>query len=167
MRQKVTKDKVLASIIRLINEYREDCVEPYASLGRLHIGPRTLNWMFSWLRAEYDDAKMTAPTEDEISKLVQGDTIETLADIAMKHVEEGAEHDDGEPDPHAEGAVTKTVAFHFTEEESENGTVNSSMEPKEMTREEFLKVCGEFYDNRGTHIDDFPLMAVKIFDKAN
>lgn len=165
MKQKVTKDKVLESIIKLINEYREDCVEPDASLGRLHIGPTMLNWMFDWLHAEYKDAKMTVPTEDEIAKLVQGDTIETLADIAMKHVEEGAEYDDGEPDPHAEGAVMKTVAFHFTEEKSENGTVSSSREPKEMTREEFLKVCGEFYDNRGTHIDDFPLMVVKIFDK--
>lgn len=163
MKQKVTRDKVLNSIIKLIDEYRSDCVEEDASLGRLHIGLQTVEWMYDWLAEEYSGAKMTRPSKEELKELLNGDTIGKLADLAMKHVEEGAEYDDGEPDPKAEGTTMKTVAFHFTEEQSEGETVGSNMPPKEMTREEFLKVCGEFYDNRGTHINDFPLMYVKIW----
>lgn len=163
MKQKVTRDKVLNSIIKFIDEYLSDCVDEDASLGRLNIGLQTVEWMYDWLAEEYSGAKMTRPSKEELKELLNGDTIGKLADIAMKHVEEGVEYDDGEPDPKSEGTTMKTVAFHFTEEQSEGGTVSSDMPPKEMTREEFLKVCSEFYDNRGTHINDFPLMYVKIW----
>lgn len=162
MKQKVTREKVLKSIISLIVEHRSECVEEDAQLGRLHIGLQTVEWMYDWLAEEYKDAKMTKPSKDELKELLQGDTIGKLADIAMKHVEDGAEYDDGEEDQENSGNVRKTVSFVFQNQDKGGGCVSSISEPSAMTRDEFIKKCGEFYDARGTHVNDFELMFVKV-----
>lgn len=55
--------------------------------------------------------------------------------------------------------VTKTVTLVWANPESGD---TARLAPKEMTREEFLQECGEFYDNRGTHCDDFEVMQARI-----
>ena len=156
MKEKLTREMVVRSIIGLINEHREGCVSEDAQLGRIHITYSTVSWMYGWLKAEYDWAGMKMPTEDEIQALHQGDTIGKLADIAMRHCRANAERE--VEDPH-EGKLTKTVEISMA---SPDDGIASHRDPAAMTREEFLKACGEFYDNRGTHCDDFEVMQAKI-----
>ena len=156
MKEKLTREMVVRSIIRLINEHREGCVGEDAQLGRIHIGCSTVSWMYDWLKEEYDWAGMTMPSDDEIKALWQGDTVGKLADIAMSHCNADAEHE--VEDPH-EGKSTKTVEISMS---SPKDGIGAHSDPVAMTREEFLKACGEFYDNRGTHCDDFEVMQVRI-----
>ena len=156
MKEKLTREMVVRSIIGLINEHREGCVSEDAQLGRIHIGCSTVSWMYDWLKEEYDWAGMKMPTEDEIKSLRQKDTVGKLADIAMRHCNVDAEREVG--DPH-EGKVTKTVEISMA---SPKDGIGAHRNPVDMTREEFLEACGEFYDNRGTHCDDFEVMQVKI-----
>lgn len=147
---------VVSSIIRLINEHREGCVGEDTQLGRIHIGCSTVSWMYDWLKDEYDWAGMKIPPEDEIKSLRQGDTVGKLAEIAMRHCNADAERE--VEDPH-EGKLTKTVEISMASPED---GIGAHRDPVAMTREEFLKACGEFYDNCGTHCDDFEVMQVKI-----
>ena len=156
MKEKLTREMVVRSIIGLINEHREGCVSEDAKLGRIHIGCSTVSWMYDWLKEEYDWAEMKMPTEDEILALRQEDTIGKLADIAMSHCKADAERE--VEDPH-EGKSTKTVEISMA---SPDDGIGSHRDPVAMTREEFLEACGEFYDNRGTHCDDFEVMQVRI-----
>lgn len=156
MKEKLTREMVVSSIIRLINEHREGCVGEDAQLGRIHIGCSTVSWMYDWLKEEYDWAGMKIPTEAEIKSLRQGDTVGKLAEIAMRHCNADAERE--VEDPH-EGKLTKTVEISMA---SPKDGIGAHRDPVAMTREEFLKACGEFYDNRGTHCDDFEVMQVKI-----
>ena len=156
MKEKITREMVVRSIIGLINEHREECVSEDAQLGRINIGYNTISWMYDWLKEEYAWAGMTMPSDDEIKALLQGDTIGKLADLAMKHCNAEAEHEI--EDPHA-GKVTKTVEIAMS---NPSDRVCSHSDPEEMTREEFLKACGEFYDNCGTHCDDYEVLQVKI-----
>ena len=156
MKEKITREMVVKSIIGLINEHREECVSEDAQLGRIHIGYNTISWMYDWLKEEYGWAGMTMPSDDEIKALLQGDTIGKLADIAMQHCNAEAEHEiEG---PHS-GKPTKIVEISMA---SPDDGVGSCRDAVAMTREEFLKACGEFYDNRGTHCNDYELMQVKI-----
>ena len=156
MKERITREMVVSSIIRLINEHREGCVGEDAQLGRIHIGCSTVSWMYDWLKEEYDWAEMKMPTEDEIRSLRKGDTVGKLADIAMRHCNADAERE--VDDPH-DGKLTKTVEISMA---SPDDGIGSHCDPVAMTREEFLKVCGEFYDNRGTHCGDFEVMQVRI-----
>ena len=156
MKEKITREMVVKSIIGRINEHREECVSEDARLGRIHIGYNTISWMYGWLKEEYGWAGMTMPSDDEIKALLQGDTIGKLADIAMQHCNAEAEHEI--EDPHA-GKATKIVEILMA---SPDDGVGSSRDAVAMTREEFLEACGEFYDNRGTHCNDFEMMQVKI-----
>ena len=159
MKKKVTRDDVLKSIIKLINEYREACVEEDAYLGKLHIGSSMLVWLFDWLKEEYSIVNMTMPEEIELTKLSTGDTIGTLADIAMKHIpEEGVYEIQSEElgDDQTED-VKKSVLIKMY-----SGELQSFFGPKNLTKEEFLKMCGEFFDARGSHLDDYEFMAVRI-----
>lgn len=155
-KEKLTRAMVVDSIIKLINEHREECVSENAQLGRIHLGLNTVSWMYDWLKEEYGWAGMTMPTEEEIKALLQGDTIGKLADIAMQHCNADAEHE--VEDPH-EGKVLKTVEIAMS---NPSDRVCSRSDPEEMTREEFLEACGEFYDNRGTHCDDYEVLQVKV-----
>ena len=156
MKEKITREMVVRSIIGLINEHREGCVSEDSQLGRIHIGRSTVSWMYDWLKEEYEWAGMTMPSDDEIKALRQGDTVGKLADIAMSHCKADAEREI--EDPH-EGKLTKTVEISMASPED---GIGAHRDPVAMTRDEFLKACGEFYDNRGTHCDDFEVMQVKI-----
>lgn len=156
MKEKITREMVVKSIIGLINEHRKECVSEDAQLGRIHIGYNTISWMYDWLKEEYSWAGMTMPSDDEIKALLQGDTIGKLADLAMQHCNAEAEREI--EDPHA-GKATKTVEISMA---SHDDGIGSYRDAVAMTREEFLKACGEFYDNRGTHCNDFEMMRVKI-----
>ena len=57
------------------------------------------------------------------------------------------------------GKATKIVEISMA---SPDDGIGSHRDAVAMTRKEFLKACGEFYDNRGTHCDDFEVMQVKI-----
>ena len=155
VKKKVTRDDVLKSIIKLINEYREDAVGEDASLGRLHIGPSMLIWIFDWLKEEYKMVGMTMPEESEVTHLLQRDTIGTLADIAMKHIPEYREYEiEEESKP---GEEVKSVSIKMS-----SGDCQSFLGPENLTKEEFLKLCGEFFDARGTHVNDYEFMTVRI-----
>lgn len=156
MKEKITREMVVRSIIGRINEHREECVSEDAQLGRIHIGYNTISWMYDWLKEEYGWAGMTMPSDDEIKALLQGDTIGKLADLAMQHCNAEAEHEID--DPHA-GKVTKTVEIAMS---NPSESMCSYRDPEEMTRDAFLKACGEFYDNRGTHCDDYEVLQVRI-----
>lgn len=156
MKEKITREMVVKSIIGLINVHREECVSEDAQLGRIHIGYNTISWMYDWLKEEYSWAGMTMPSDDEIKALLQGDTIGKLADLAMQHCNAKAEHEI--EDPHA-GKATKPVEISMA---SPGEGIESRRDAVAMTREEFLKVCEEFYDNRGTHCNDYELLQVKI-----
>ena len=156
MKEKITREMVVKSIIGLINEHREECVSEDARLGRIHIGYNTISWMYDWLKEEYSWAGMEMPSDDEIKALRQGDTVGKLADIAMQHCNAEAEHEI--EDPHA-GKATKIVEISMT---SPDYIVRSYRDAVAMTREEFLEACGDFYDNRGTHCNDFEMLQVKI-----
>ena len=159
MKKKVTRDDVLKSIIKLINEYREDCVEEDAYLGKLHIGPSMLVWLFDWLKEEYRMVKMTMPEESELSQLLKGDTIGKLADIAMNHIPGEGEYEIQREDlgecPRED--VKKSVSIKMS-----SGECQSFFGPKNLTKEEFLKMCGEYFDARGSHLDDYEFMSVRI-----
>ena len=156
MTEKITRDKIVKAIIRRINEYREDLVTEDARLGVIGAGPGMVSWVYDWLREEYDWAGMTMPDADEIKRLLKGDTVGRLADIAMAHCRKDAEREVKDQNG---GAETKNVEVYMCNE-SEN--VGSLMRPKEMTRDEFLAVCGKFYDNRGTHFNDFERLSVRM-----
>ena len=156
MKVKITREMVVKSIIGLINVHREECVSEDAQLGRIHIGYNTISWMYDWLKAEYSWAEMTMPSDDEIKALLQGDTVGKLADIAMQHCNAEAEREI--EDPHA-GKATKIVEISMA---CPADGLESHRDAVAMTREEFLKACGEFYDNRGTHCNDFEVMQVKV-----
>ena len=157
MKKKVTRDDVLKSIIKLINEYREDCVEEGAYLGKLHIGTSMLVWLFDWLKEEYRMVKMTMPEECELTHLLQRDTIGTLADIAMKHIPGGGEYDVEDGRVEKMESKRKIVAFIKS-----NKDVESYSNPELLTKEEFLKKCEDFFDARGTNVDDFEFMSIQI-----
>ncbi len=142
MKKEVTRDDVLKSIIKLINEYREDCVEEDAYLGKLHIGPSMLVWLFDWLKEEYRMVKMTMPEECELTHLLQRDTIGTLADIAMKHIPGGGEYDVQEEGRKQDDSVRKQVMIQM----SSDDIGGSLFGPKNLTKEEFLKHCGDYFD---------------------
>ena len=163
MTKKVTRDKVLASIIKLINEYREDAVEEDASLGRLHIGVQTLMWMYGWLCEEYSKVNMERPSEEEIRELVQGDTIGKLADIAMSHIKGDGEYE-VEEEPASPDEKVWNVAIHQVAKENSSDGVNALRGPEKMTKSEFMKLCEEFWDNRGTHCDDFEVMSIRLLE---
>ena len=40
--------------------------------------------------------------------------------------------------------------------------VNALRGPEEMTKAEFMKQCEEFWDNRGSHCDDFEIMNIRL-----
>ena len=157
MKKKVTRDDVLKSIIKLINEYREDCVEEDAYLGKLHIGPSMLVWLFDWLKEEYRMVEMTMPEECELTHLLQRDTIGTLADIAMKHIPGDGEYDVEESKCDKTGGTRKVVAFIKS-----NKDIESYHDPELLTKEEFLKKCEDFFEARGTNIEDFEFMSIQI-----
>ena len=46
MKEKITREMVVRSIIGLINEHREGCVSEDSQLGRIHIGRSTVSWMY-------------------------------------------------------------------------------------------------------------------------
>ena len=158
MKKKVTRDDVLKSIIKLINEYREDCVEEDAYLGKLHIGPSMLVWLFDWLKEEYRMVKMTMPEESELTHLLQRDTIGTLANIAMKHIPGDGEYEVQEEGKKQDDSVRKQVMIQL----SSDDIGGSLFGPKNLTKEEFLKHCGDYFDARGTHINDYEFLSVRI-----
>ena len=160
MKKKVTREEVLKSIIKLINEHREDVVEEEASLGRLHIGVQTLMWMYDWLCEEYSHVHMERPLEEELRTLVLGDTLGKLADIAMSHIKGDGEYEDESAEPKDE-ATTKTVALAFLNPKDDCSPA-AQYAPQKMTKAQFLEACAEFFDARGTHLNDFELMQVRI-----
>ena len=159
VKKKVTREDVLKSIISLINEHRENIVEESACLGQLHISIPMLRWLFDWLKEEYSMVGMTIPDEDELSKLLKGDTIGKLADIAINHIQGDGEYEIQSEElgeyPHEE--VKRSVAIRMS-----SGACQSYFGPKDLTKEEFLKMCGEFFDARGTHVNDYEFMAVRL-----
>ena len=159
MKHKVTREEILKSIIRLINEYREDSVEESARLGNLHIGIQTLTWMYDWLCEDYAKINMQRPSEEELKTLVKGDTIGKLADIAMSHIKGDGEYEVAEE---KEKEPTTKKVFIYTSNPSTQDGVAAMFGPDPMRRDEFLKKCGEFYDSRGTHCNDFEVMEVRI-----
>lgn len=163
MKKKVTREEVLESIIELLNEYRAESVEEDAQLGRLHIGGQAIMWMYDWLAEKYSKVNMTIPSQSEVAHLVMGDTIGKLADIAMKHIPgDGTYEVSDKVETKDTAKVTKQVAiFKETREESGNG-VQSISPIEELTKEEFLVRCAEFYDARGTHIDDYEVMIIRM-----
>ena len=165
MKKKVTREEVLESIIELLNEYRAESVEEDAQLGRLHIGGQAIMWMYDWLAEEYaNKVKMARPSRDIIKRLFKKyDTIGKLADIAMQHIPgDGTYEVSDKVETKDTAKVTKQVAiFKETREESGNG-VQSISPIEELTKEEFLVRCAEFYDARGTHIDDYEVMIIRM-----
>lgn len=163
MKKKVTREEVLESIIELLNEYRAESVEEDAQLGRLHIGGQAIMWMYDWLSEKYSKVNMTIPSQSEVAHLVMGDTIGKLADIAMKHIPGDGTYEVSDKEEKKDTAKeTKQVAiFKETREESGNG-VQSISPIEELTKEEFLARCAEFYDARGTHIDDYEVMIIRM-----
>lgn len=155
MKIKVTRKDVLASVIKLINEYREDSVEEYAHLGTLRISKQMISWLYDWLCEEYRKVGMTMPSEEELASLVQGDTIGKLADIAMNHIPGDGEYEEDDEKVDSQKSV-KMVAIKYS---SRDG-VSAESAPQKMDRERFLKMCAEFFDARGTHFNDFEFMSV-------
>lgn len=162
MKKRVTREEVLASIIKLINEYREDIVEEEASLGCLHIGVKTLMWMYDWLCEEYSKVNMERPLEEEIRTLVQGDTIGKLADIAMSHIKGDGEFEVEENECDPKDEKVWNVFIQQIEKENSSEGVNALRGPEKMTKSEFLKLCEEFWDNRGTHYNDYEVMKIRL-----
>ena len=161
MKKKVTREEVLYSIIKLINEHREDVVEEDASLGRLHIGVQTLMWMYDWLCEEYSKVNMERPLEEELRSLVQGDTLGKLADIAMAHIKGDGEYEVEEKPDSPDEKVWNVWIRQIDKANSSEG-VNALRGPEKMTKEEFMKQCEEFWDNRGTHCDDYEIMSIRL-----
>ena len=161
MKKKVTREEVLSSIIKLINEHREDVVEEDASLGRLHIGVQTLMWMYDWLCEEYSKVNMERPLEEELKTLVQGDTLGKLADIAMAHIRGDGEYE-VEEEPDSPDETVWNVFIQQKDKENSPEGVNALRGPEEMTKAEFMKQCEKFWDNRGTHCDDFEVMYIRL-----
>ena len=155
MKSKVTREDVLASVIKLINEYREDSVEEGAHLGTLRISKQMIDWLYDWLCDEYRKVGMTKPSEDELEILVQGDTVGKLADIAMNHIPGDGEYEEDDEKVDSQESV-KMVSIKYS---SRDG-VSAESAPQKMDRERFLKMCAEFFDARGTHFNDFEFMSV-------
>lgn len=161
MTKKVTREEVLSSIIKLINEHREEAVEENAWLGRLHIGIGTLTWMYDWLCEEYSKVNMERPSEDEIKQLLKSDTIGKLADIAMAHIKGDGEYEVEEKSDSPDEKVWDVFIQQKDKENSSEG-VNSLRGPEKMTKAEFMKQCEEFWDNRGTYFNDFEVMYIRL-----
>lgn len=162
MKKKVTRKEVLSSIIKLINEHREDVVEEEASLGRLHIGVQTLMWMYDWLCEEYSHVHMERPLEEELRTLVQGDSLGKLADIAMSHIKGNGEYEVEEEKSNSTNDKVFDVAIHQIEKLNSPYGVNALRGPEKMTKSEFLKLCEEFWNNRGTHYNDYEVMEIRL-----
>ena len=164
MKKKVTREEVLESIIELLNEYGIEGVEEKTQLGDA-ISIECLVWMYDWLAEEYaNKVKMARPSRDIIKRLFKKyDTIGKLADIAMQHIPgDGTYEVSDKVETKDTAKVTKQVAiFKETREESGNG-VQSISPIEELTKEEFLVRCAEFYDARGTHIDDYEVMTIRL-----
>lgn len=161
MKKKVTREEVLSSIIKLINERREDVVEERASLGRLHIGVPTLMWMYDWLCEEYSKVNMERPIEEELRTLVQGDTLGKLADIAMAHIKGDGEYE-VEEDTDSSDEKVWNVWIQKIEKANSSEGVNALRGHEKMTKTEFLRLCEEFWDNRGTHYNDYEIMSIRL-----
>ena len=157
MKKKVTREEVLESIIELLNEYGKEGVEEKTQLGDARISSECLMWMYDWLAEEYAKVKMARPGQDIINVLLKCDTIGTLADIAMQHIPGDGTYEVSDKEEKKDTAkATKQVAI-FKETREESGEGVQSISPREeLTKEEFLVRCAEFYDARGTHIGQRP-----------
>lgn len=60
------------------------------------------------------------------------------------------------------GNTTKTVSFHLQNRYKDGSGTDAFVRAAEMTKKEFLKKCAAFYDARGTMLDDFEFMTVRI-----
>lgn len=149
MKKKVTREEVLSSIIKLFNEHREDVVEEDTSLGRLHIGVQTLMWMYDWLCEEYSKVNMERPLEEELRTLVQGDTLGKLADIAMAHIKGNGEYEVEDEKSNSTNDKVFDVSIHHIEKLNSPDGVDAFRGPEKMTKSEFLRICEEFWNNRG------------------
>jgi hypothetical protein len=164
MKKKVTREEVLESIIELLNEYGKEGVEEKTQLGDARISINCVMWMYDWLAEKYSKVNMTIPSQSEVAHLVMGDTIGKLADIAMKHISgDGTYEVSGKVETKDTAKVTKQVAiFKETWDEMGDGGMQSVSPIEELTKEEFLARCAEFYDARGSHIDDYEVMTIRM-----
>lgn len=161
MQRKITRDDLLAEIIKLVCEYRTE-IEEDTTLGQIHAGVQTVSWVFDWLKEKFP---CIAPLpEDKIRALIKGTTMGDLANLAMTLIPEGATFEDksGEENTKGEGEK-KTVAIYCCDSnKSGEPGVSSSIEDSLMSKEEFLKHCADFFDARGTHFNDFEQMHIRI-----
>ena len=164
MKKKVTREEVLESIIELLNEYGIEGVEEKTQLGDARISIQCVTWMYDWLAEEYAKVKMARPSQEIIKVLLNCDTIGTLADIAMQHISGDGTYEVSDKEEKKDTSkVTKQVAiFKETRDELGNGGIQSVSPIEELTKEEFLARCAEFYDARGTHIDDYEVMTIRM-----
>ena len=56
----------------------------------------------------------------------------------------------------------KVVGFCLCTNVEGGESISSMSEDHPMTRQEFLNHCAEFYDARGTHLNDFEMMHIRI-----
>ena len=161
MQRKITRDDLLAEIIKLVCEYRSE-IEEDTTLGQIHAGVQTVSWVFDWLKEKFP---CIAPLEEsKIKTLIKGTTMGDLANLAMTLIPEGATFEDksGEEDTKDEGEKKTVDIYCCDSDKSGEPGVSSSIEDSPMTKEEFLKHCADFFDARGTHFNDFEQMHVRI-----
>lgn len=156
MKRKVTREYLENEIVRLAIEYRSE-VDRNSTLGELHFGINTVEWIFDWLKEKFPEINDIERTT--IEHLIKGTTLSDLANIAMTLLPEGATFDDGTPEEESKkDEPKKAVGVYFCAE----GGVSSQMPDKAMTKKEFLDMCAEYFDNRGSHFNDFSEMHIRI-----
>ena len=156
MKRKVTRDDLENEIVRLAIEYRSE-VDRNSTLGELHFGINTVEWIFDWMKEKFPEIKDIERTT--IEHLIKGTTLSDLANIAMTLLPEGATFDDGVPETDAsKEEAKKVVGVYWCEE----GGPTAQAPDKSMTKKEFLDMCAEYFDNRGSHFNDFAEMHIRI-----
>lgn len=162
MERKITKKDVVDEIIKFVIEWRTDDIDEDTTLGEIHGTLNMIDWMFEHLRSKFPQLKEFG---DEKKQLKKGDTMEDLAEIAMKLLPEDAtiEVDENDADHEPPEEEVKNVEFYFCSKDTDgDGRVSSMIKPKLMSKKEFLDRCAEFYENRGTHFNDFEQMHVRM-----